>query len=402
MIILIHNFGYQSVKTFVDEIKKSEKLIVIINDYKEKTFPKNINTVPLKEFTPEVIAKKVKTIASKANENIGCVTFDENLVELCGLLNDMFSKRNEKCLRTRTSYLLTDKLMMRTFLSNSVKQPDFAEYHGLENAKKFLDKHPYGIVLKPRVLYSGKGQYYINSKEDFNYVPVNLNHYLMEEKIKYTTMYTSDGIYTHDNCLITIHKYDDKITDLKENLSPLTARSEVLCKSSHDILTKIEESTRKVLSQLVTTPHEVIPFHIEWFVDTKNKVVTFCEGGARFGGVYIPELIQSEYGVDIKHLYARSLVGMKIPSVLERHASAISFSPRLKPLKIKKINLEFPDWINFKKVFVKSKEDYTPTNDWMGNTAYTVIFNFDSEQDLLEKKKYLLNNFYTSITYEQK
>ena len=180
MIILIHNFGYQSVKTFVDEIKKSEKLIVIINDYKEKTFPKNINTVPLKEFTPEVIAKKVKTIASKANENIGCVTFDENLVELCGLLNDMFSKRNEKCLRTRTSYLLTDKLMMRTFLSNSVKQPDFAEYHGLENAKKFLDKHPYGIVLKPRVLYSGKGQYYINSKEDFNYVPVNLNHYLKE------------------------------------------------------------------------------------------------------------------------------------------------------------------------------------------------------------------------------
>lgn len=38
MIILIHEFGYQSVKTFVETIRKNENLKVIIHTYKKKLF----------------------------------------------------------------------------------------------------------------------------------------------------------------------------------------------------------------------------------------------------------------------------------------------------------------------------------------------------------------------------
>ena len=75
MIILIHEFGYQSVKTFVETIRKNENLKVIIHTYKKKTFPSYIDTIELDDFSIENIVEAVENISKNiSNENVGCVT----------------------------------------------------------------------------------------------------------------------------------------------------------------------------------------------------------------------------------------------------------------------------------------------------------------------------------------
>lgn len=401
MIILIHEFGYKSVKSFVDEINAKENFVAIIHDYKKDTFPSDISTISLKQFSAENIVNEVENIVNNSvnSTKIGCVTFDENLVALCGLLNDKIINVNKRCTTAKTACILTDKLMMRSFLSGKVREPSFCEYTGIDNAKIFLKKFENGIVLKPRSLYSEKGQYYINSEEDFNKVPTNLNNYLMEEKINYDYMCTSDGIYGSEGMFISIHQYEDKITDLADDIAPLTAKTADMYKTNLSLLNDIKLSTKKILNS-VANKSEIIPFHIEWFVNKKNHSLVFCEGAARFGGVNIPELIMTEYGVDIKELYAKSLIGADIPKEKNILHSAISFSPRLKAKKVSKASLSFPNWIKFKKIYVHTGDDLSKNNDWMSNQAYTVTFQYTSKIDLLKKETLLLNNLDSEIKYD--
>lgn len=399
MIILIHEFGYQSVKTFVETIRKNENLKVIIHTYKKKTFPSYIDTIELDDFSIENIVEAVENISKNiSNENVGCVTFDENLVELCGILNDRNSRSNKKCLSAVTSYLLTDKLLMRSFLGNIVPEPNFSEYTGKENAKKFLKTNLNGIVLKPRALYSSRGQYYVNKESDLNHIPISLNNYLMEEKVNYTSMYTSDGLYTNGNIFVTIHQYGEKISDSEKNTAPLKVKTADLYEKDPKLIKKIEKMAKNILIN-VSTNAEVIPFHFEWFVDTKKRTIKFCEGAARFGGAYIPELIMAEYNVDVKQMYAKLLTSSTDAIILgnlklRNRLTSISFSPRFSSLNQKKLinnMLDFPNWILFKKSYLDNRKVIITEENWMTIQAYTVVFNYSSQLDLEKKEKILLN-----------
>ncbi|MDX8549482.1 ATP-grasp domain-containing protein [Methanospirillum sp. J.3.6.1-F.2.7.3] len=302
------------------KLAKKQGFAVIVTDF--NTNPPGRQYADF--FVQMDIKDKVKNLSVAQKFQVNAVLCDQTDVgvQTAAWISE---KLELKGIGFETSKVFTDKYLMRSKLKKSdIPSPEFALVNSLDEAKKFLEKTGYPIVLKPLASQSSRGVFVVSNESELqNKFPLTLHESydgkLLAEKFIDGIEYTVES-YVFNDRIFTL-AISDKI-HYPDN--PCVARR----------LTYPPELNPSLLKKLVSYNEQVIkelnlPFgitHAEFKISDGNPHL--IEIAARGGGTYISSLIIPEVSGFPVNEYLLNILVNKNPGEypeIEHNAANLEF-----------------------------------------------------------------------------
>lgn len=342
----------------------------------------------IEDYTLPSLISEIRKL-SKKNKIESVTTLCEEDVDWAGFLNDHFAKKNTTSV---SNLLFKDKYLMRSFLHGIVEQPYFRLLESKKDLELFWNISKKDIaVIKPRngAACVGIHKITIDTEVESNFYD---GSYIVEEFMSFTGMITCDG-YSIGSSIkrFYVHENVEPLLDSLENKGYYLLRTSNLYYENYKMIETAFFNCEIVLREF-SVEAELTPFHFEWFYDLESHQLTLCEVGKRFGGGYIPKLINDVYGIDILGEYWDILTENSIPEPLET-ASVISLPQKIsatfalykKSGYVNKVpKIEGIGWAQ--KIYLNLKKgDFVDASESIIDNSMLVQFISDSENDFLEK-----------------
>ncbi|HFU3817555.1 TPA: carboxylate--amine ligase [Streptococcus suis] len=355
----------------------------------------------IEDYTLPSLVSEIRKL-SKNNNIESVTTLCEEDVDWAGFLNDHFAKKNTTSV---SNLLFKDKYLMRSFLYGIVNQPYFRLLESKKDLELFWKNSKKDIaVIKPRngAACVGIKKITIDTEVESNFYD---GSYLIEEFINFTGMITCDGYSVGASIKrFYVHENVEPLLDSLKNKGYYLLRTSKLYYENYEMIESAFLNCEIVLEEF-SVEAEVTPFHFEWFYDLENHQLTLCEVGKRFGGGYIPKLINDVYGTDILYEYWEILTKNSVPKVLEGVAVidipkkiSATFALYKKSGYVNKVpRIEGIEWAQ--KIYLNlNKGDLVDASESIIDNSMLVQFISDSENDFLEKLNKIIS-LSTEIEY---
>lgn len=400
--IILNPYGF-SYLDFPPEIFERKDWSVITNHKNKASYPLELlhRIIFTDDFSKDSLLKICKNNFESSHRKLLFIPFSEETIQVSGFLNDYFDGVG---IDYSHSLNFSDKYYMRTSLLNKINQPFFSKINSIQEISWFLEKYKNfsTYVLKPRNSSSAKDIKVFKEYKELNEA-IDYENYIIENFVDYDTMLTTDGVYSNGNLLdFNIHEYGEKITDSLVHSNHATVNS--TCHSiDNELYNCLKDCTHSVLN-LLSSNNYSFPYHIEWFYSYENKKVTFCEGTARFGGAFIPELVKISQNKNMKHILWNNLFNIfrdNIPETFYLNKIACSFLGYRKSGKLVHIpHMKLNDlhWIHDSHTFVKINNKYHSTKNAIENSFFCTFESSSLEE--YTARLSLLKNYQAEFIFE--
>ncbi|MDS9156908.1 carboxylate--amine ligase [Streptococcus pneumoniae] len=361
---------------------------------------KKINVIYLEDYSLPNLVLEIRRLA-KTTKIDSITTLCEEDMDIAGLLHNHFVDKNSVL---ASNLFFKDKYYMRSFLIGLVEQPYFKLLEKPKDLDIFWKNcRSDSALVKPRnsAATIGIKRVFKNDILDDEYFN---KQYIIEEYISLKNMLTCDG-YSVLNGIsrFYVHEYEQLLLETFTNSRYYLVRTSYLYNSNNSLLKKTFDACKIILNTF-SVYHEITPFHFEWFYDSIDNRIIFCEVGKRFDGGNIPQLIFDSFNVDILEEYW-SLICDKNSKKFKKNVIAIpnkisaTYALYNKTGLVESIpNLEELDWADEVKIFIKPGERRVESQNVTEN-AMQVRFVSNNEKDY-RKKLSRLRKISTEFVYK--
>jgi biotin carboxylase len=294
--------------------------------------------------------------------------------------------------------ILSRKDLFREFLEkHNFLVPKSNSFYDLKDAKEWIDKLTFPIIVKPVDSSGSKGVTKVENKEDIQKAFTYALSFSREKKVVLEEFFVRDGYQVAGDGFIVNGKLvfrcwaNEHFDTLCNPLVPIGESFPSIM--NNYTLEQAHSETQRLLDLLGMNMGALnFDFHYN-----KNGDFSFLELGPRNGGNLIPEVIKYATGVDLIKYTVDSALGFDCSDLKMENTKGYYSSYMLHALqdgKVKEIwySNEIRNNILEENIFVK-KGDMVNKFDGSNHTLGTMIMKFESQDEMLEKmdnmEKYL-------------
>ncbi|MBN9343928.1 MAG: hypothetical protein BGO76_00310 [Caedibacter sp. 38-128] len=296
-----------------------------------------------------------------------------------------------------------DKKIMKDIVTEAgYNAPKYAEVNSGIDLIKFIDKHGYPVIIKPKRDAASIGTQLIEDVNDLGKVMkkrFNTRQYsnLMVETFVKGKMFHIDGLVLNGQVIAWPSIYTGTAMDMMEG----KVYVDHLLSPENPLIDLMIDYAKKILA-IFPTPRNTA-FHFECFLDNKDEL-TFCEIASRVGGGYISWMWQTAFDINLRKAFYQIQAGLDVSKPLKLQRPKCIPGSIVLPKKrglVKNIAYECPlDFVTNYSTFC-IKGDMLEKSE---NTFSPVLSCFilgSSERDFLEKKDKFIDWLNSSFYIEE-